>query len=107
KERGQRLAQKVVELVKERHAEPWIIYISFDYAIIKKVLELQPNARVQYLNGDKSPFELKSDGVLGLDYHYSVFKKHPEWIKEAKNNKVVLNAWTVNKEDEMKWLLEN
>lgn len=107
KERGQRLAQKVVELVKELHAEPWIIYISFDYAIIKKVLELQPNARVQYLNGDKSPFELKSDGVLGLDYHYSVFKKHPEWIKEAKNNKVVLNAWTVNKEDEMKWLLEN
>lgn len=107
KERGQRLAQIVVELVKELKAEPWIIYISFDYAIIKKVLELQPNAKVQYLNGDKSPVELKNDSVIGLDYHFSVFKKHPEWIKEAKENKVVLNAWTVNNGDDMKWLIEN
>ena len=107
KERGEYTAQKTVELVKQLHAEPWIIYISFDYAIIKKVLELQPDARVQYLNGDKSPIELKNDGVMGLDYHYSVFKKHPEWIKEAKDNNVVLNAWTVDTAEDMKWLIEN
>jgi glycerophosphoryl diester phosphodiesterase len=107
KERGQYTAQKVVELVQQLHAQSWIIYISFDYAIIKKVLELQPDAKVQYLNGDKSPLELKNDGVTGLDYHYSVFKKYPEWVKQAKDNNIVLNAWTVNTAEDMKWLIEN
>ena len=44
---------------------------------------------------------------MGLDYHYSVFKKHPEWVKEAKDNNIVLNAWTVNTAKDMKWLIEN
>lgn len=106
KERGQRLAQKAVELVKELKAEPWVMYISFDYGIVKKILELQPDANVAYLNGDKSPVQLKADNVPGLDYHYNVFKQNPGWIDEAKQNKVSLNVWTVNGAEDLKWFID-
>ena len=35
------------------------------------------------------------------------FKKNPGWISSAKKNNILLNAWTVNEEKDMKWLLEN
>lgn len=68
---------------------------------------LDPKAQVQYLNGDKSPEEIKRDGLDGIDYHFSVFQKHPDWIPQAKHNNIVLNAWTVNNAAEMDWLLAN
>lgn len=106
KERGQKLAQKAVELVKELKAEPWVMYISFDYEIVKKVLELQPGANVAYLNGEKSPLQLKADNVPGLDYHLSVFKQNPAWVDEAKQNNVELNVWTVNSAEDMQWFID-
>ena len=88
-------------------AQAWIVYISFDYEMLKEILRLEPSANVQYLNGDKTPEQLKQDGIKGADYHYSVFQKHPEWIQSAKENKIDLNAWTVNEEKDMDWLLAN
>ena len=98
--------KKVVDMVKESKAAPWVVYISFSYYMCQKVLRLDPSAHVQYLNGDINPAKLKADGMAGLDYHFSVFKKHPEWVQEAKDNKLVLNAWTVNDREEMRSLLD-
>jgi glycerophosphoryl diester phosphodiesterase len=106
KERGIKIAGKVWQLIKELKAEPWIVYISFDYDILKKLLQLDRTVITQYLNGDVSPEQLKADGISGADYHFSVFRLHPEWITSAKNNGIVLNAWTVNEEKDIKWLLE-
>lgn len=105
--RGAYVAEKVVQLVKDLKAEPWMMYISFDYNIVKKVIELQPNAKVAYLNGEKSPAEIKKDGVWGIDYNASVFKKNVSWIAEAKKEKVNLNVWTVNNAEDLKWFIEN
>lgn len=70
-------------------------------------MELQPDAKVAYLNGEKSPSVIKQDGVWGIDYNASVFKKNPTWIAEAKREKVNLNVWTVNAAEDMKWFIEN
>lgn len=99
--------QRIVAMVHDMKMQPWIVYISFDYDMCKEVLRLDPSANVQYLNGEKSPKEVHADGLKGIDYHYSVFKKHPEWIAEAKGNNIDLNAWTVNDTATMKWLLAN
>lgn len=99
--------QKIVKMVQQMEVEPWIVYISFDYEMVKEVLRLDPSANTQYLNGDKAPEQLKQDGIKGVDYHYSVFQKHPEWIQSAKENNIDLDAWTVNDEKTMNWLLEN
>ncbi|ANH83422.1 licheninase [Niabella ginsenosidivorans] len=107
KERGQQVAERVVKMVHQLYAAPKTIYISFDYEICKKVKQLDPQAHVQYLNGDKSPAALKQDNIDGADYHFSVFQKNPEWIAQAKKNHIALNAWTVNDAAEMDWLLAN
>ncbi|UOB16110.1 glycerophosphodiester phosphodiesterase family protein [Abyssalbus ytuae] len=108
KKRGLYIAKKVIELVNELEAQSIILsYISFDYEVLKKIHEIAPLAKTQYLNGTKSPDELKKDGISGLDYHIGVFKKHPEWIKSAKKNGMTLNAWTVNSPENIDWLLDN
>lgn len=107
KERGKQIAEKVLQLINEMHANTSITYISFDYDILKKINEIDPSAITQYLDGNKSPEQLKADGIKGADYHFSVFKLHPNWIESAKKNGIILNAWTVNSENEMDWLLAN
>ncbi len=107
KERGKSIAEKVVKLFKQLGAENIVAYISFDYDILKKIIALNPKATTQYLNGEKSPEQLKTDGITGADYHYSVFKNKPEWIASAKKLGIALNAWTVNDASEMDWLIAN
>ncbi len=54
-------------------------------------------AKVQYLNGDLSPMELKNLNIDGFDYHYKILtEKHPTWIDEAKKVGLITNSWTVN-----------
>lgn len=100
------LATKVVELVQKLKVEPWVDYISFSYNILKKVKELEPEANVAYLAGDVALEKLKQDGFYGADYYYTVYQKG-DWFAKSKELGLTLNAWTVNAEKEMKWLLDN
>lgn len=106
-ERGLIVAERVYRLINELHAQPMVVYISFDYNILKKLLQINPSLSTQYLEKDKSPDEVKADGIAGIDYHFSAFQKHPEWIDQAKKNNITLNAWTVNNADDMDWLIAN
>ncbi|MDQ4139145.1 MAG: glycerophosphodiester phosphodiesterase, partial [Bacteroidota bacterium] len=74
----------------------WVDYISFDYDVCTEVMKLAPYAKVAYLNGDKTPTELAKANFYGLDYHFKVLQKNPDWIQEAKHNKLTVNVWTVN-----------
>ncbi len=107
KERGKLIAEKAVRLVEDLKAENMVVYISFDYDILKTIKAVNSRATVQYLNGDRSPRQLKEDRIDGVDYHLSVFKKFPDWISMAKENGIILNAWTVNTREDMQWLLDN
>jgi glycerophosphoryl diester phosphodiesterase len=101
KERGQQLAAAAVEMVRAKKAQGWILYISFDYDILKKVLELDPYAKVAYLNGEKSPAQLKADKMWGFDYHFGVVSKDINIIKDAHSKGITVNVWTVNKPEQM------
>ncbi len=105
KERGQLIAEKVIELVQKMKAEAMVVYISFDAGILKRLIEIDPTIQTQYLNGDRQPDALKAEGISGLDYHQNVFKKNPDLIKEAQEKKLALNVWTVNNAEDMDWFL--
>lgn len=107
KERGKAIAGKVLEMVHTLGADQMVTYISFDYDILKEIVALSPGTTTQYLEGNKSPDQLKEDGITGADYYYTVFKEHPDWIAGAKKNGITLNAWTVNDASEMDWLIAN
>lgn len=100
------LATSVVTMVEKLKARAWVDYISFSYAILKKIKELDPVANVSYLAGDATLEKLKEDGFFGADYQYNVYKKG-EWFARAKALGLTINAWTVNTAPEMKWLLDN
>lgn len=95
KERSLVLAGKVVAMVKQLKADRQVVYISFDYDILKKIKQLDPNAPLQYLKGDITAAQLKADGI-DADYHFSIFQKDKNWIKNARELGVVVNVWTVN-----------
>ncbi len=106
KERTLQSAEHAVALVKKLKAQKRVEYIAFDYDACLKIRELDKKAKVHYLNGDKSPVQLKEAGLNGFDYHFSVLKKNPTWIQEAKDLKLKSNVWTVNTEADMKYFIE-
>ena len=106
--RNRVIADKVIKMVKEVKATPYILtYISFSYEILKRVKELDANAKTQYLDGSKDPERLKEDGITGLDYLVYKYKKNQQWIKEAKDRGLLLNAWVADSKEDMDWLLAN
>lgn len=83
-----------------------VMFISFSMNICKKVADEAPEFTNQYLNGDIAPADVKKEGINGIDYHYNSFYKHPEWVKEAHDLGMSVNVWTVNKEKDMKAMID-
>ncbi|MFL9482468.1 glycerophosphodiester phosphodiesterase [Chitinophagaceae bacterium LWZ2-11] len=106
-ERALRCAEKSLQLIKQLGAASRVVYISFDYAVLQKIKSLDASAPTQFLDGTKTPEALHKDHIEGADYHYSVFKKNPDWIADARKHNIILNAWTVNNSTDMDWLLSN
>ena len=101
-----RAAAETVKLINENGIADRVDYISFSEHVCKELIRLDPKHRVAYLNGDKSPKELKTEGYWGLDYAWDVLKeKHPEWIKEAKALGLTVNVWTVNNVERMQYFI--
>lgn len=105
-ERSEKIGELVVKMVHQLKAQKWVDYITFSYEGGLKAIETDPNANVAYLTGDKTPAELKEAGFFGFDYNIRLLKLRSNWIKEAQELGLSTNAWTVNNESDMKWLLE-
>lgn len=103
-------ALAVLELVRKFKLETNVEYISFSLNICKELVRLNagaPVAYLAYLSGSAyTPKELKEWGISGLDYHYSLLLKNPEWISEAKPLGISTNAWTVNDIDTIQKLID-
>src|SRR5690606_28449874 len=106
KEHTLKSAELSVELVKRLKVKKQVEYIAFDYDACLKIKELDKKAKVHYLNGDKSPAQLKEAGLDGFDYNLSVLKKNQTWIGEAKKLKLKSNVWTVNSKEDMQYFID-
>ena len=105
-EQETRAVEGIVKMVKELGLEHRTEYISFSRHAVREFIRLAPQGTpVYYLEGDVSPRELKAWGCAGPDYHFSVFKQHPEWIEESHAAGMKVNAWTVNEEEDMRRLI--
>ncbi len=102
KARTLKTTEMTVAMVNKLKAQKLVDYICFDYDAGKLIHQLAPKADVAYLNGDITPDQAKKDGYTGIDYHFNVFKEHPDWIKEAHNIGLSVNVWTVNTDDDIR-----
>ena len=105
-ERSKEVAKKSVLAVKKMKAEKWVDYITFSFEGGLKAIEMDPEANIAYLTGDKTPAELKEAGFFGFDYNINLLKKNPQWIKEAQDLGLTVNAWTVNSAEDLIWFLD-
>ncbi len=96
KERSLLLTKEVVEKVRRMNAQKWIIYISFNYDILKEIIQLDRSAKTMYLGSDKTLAQIKSDGISGIDYHLNAYKKDDQLISNAHETGLLTNVWTVN-----------
>lgn len=100
---------KTIELVKKYKMQNRVDYIAFNYAATLRLIEKAPKGTdVYYLNGDKSPAELKQIGCAGPDYEQNVFiKKHPEWLEEFHRLGMKVNVWTVDNDENLKYFIDH
>lgn len=98
--------KKSIDMIKKKKLTDRVEYITFSKEAMIEFIKLTDRP-VYYLNGELSPKELKELGAAGPDYHISVFKKHPEWIKECHDLGLKVNVWTVNKSEDMRWCIDN
>ncbi len=91
-----------VRKVKEMGMEDQVEYISFSMNICEQLVRLTPSSQISYLRSDVAPKDLKAKGINGIDYYYKVLAQKPEWIKEAHNLGMKVNAWTVNEPDDIR-----
>lgn len=87
---------KAASLIRKMKMEQQVSIISFSLYTCVKAAEELPGITVQYLTGDKTPYELKSLGIKGIDYHHSLMLLNPDWIEQAHELGMVVNVWTVD-----------
>ena len=81
------------------------MFISFSLSECRKLAEAAPGFTVQYLEKDQTMDVLKQNKVNGIDLQFKAFLNRPSWIKEARENNFSINSWTVNKEEDIKAVL--
>ena len=90
------IVSKVAYMLKKMKMLEQVSIISFSYGVCKEAVKQIPGITVQYLTGDKTPYELKNDGIKGMDYHHSLTLVNAEWIDQAHELGLVVNVWTVD-----------
>ena len=86
-----------------------VMFISFSLDICKRIAELCPEFTNQFLEGgerDLGPQEIFDMGINGIDYHFSKFQAHPEWVEQAHKLGMSVNVWTVDDEQIMRDMVE-
>ena len=51
--------------------------------------------------------DINMPDINGIDYHFSVFDKHLLWSKEARKLRMTTNAWTVNKDEDIRRVIQH
>jgi glycerophosphoryl diester phosphodiesterase len=101
------LIGQIIEAIGKHQLHDEVFFISFDLDACVMLSQLMPDVPVAYLEGDLSPKQLKDKGITDIDYHWSKFDAHPEWVKEAHDLGMTVNVWTVNAPEKAKEMLQS
>lgn len=103
------IEEKVLKLAEEMDMKDRIIYSSFNHYSVMKIKELDENAETGLLYCDgwinvvEYAEKLKVNALHPADYNI----QYDNLIEKSKAHKIKLHVWTVNDEEEMKYLAEN
>ena len=78
------------------------MFISFSLHMCEVLAQKLPEFTVQYLGSDQNPDKLAEKGINGIDFNFNLYYLHKKWYRMARSHNMSVNAWTVNKEEDMK-----
>ena len=106
------LVAKVMELLKAKgmYDPSKVLFISFSRHICEIVAQEHPQFVNQFLSSNfvknESPIGYAKKGINGIDYHYKMFAINPDYIKSAHELGMSVNAWTVDKDADIKDMIK-
>lgn len=89
----------IKDYLEDKKLEEQIEFILFSYDASIYIKQQLPSYKISYLNGDKTPQEIKQIGLDGIDYNHKVYQENKNYLKDARKLGLITNSWTVNKED--------
>lgn len=96
----------ILKMVKEKKLTKRVDYITFSLPAFVRLINKAPKGTpVYYLSGNLSPDEIKEMGGTGIDYHFDILRKHPDWIPRCRALGLKVNIWTVNSRDDLLWCI--
>jgi len=97
----------IKDCLEEKKLESQIEFILFNFDVANYLKQQLPNYKVSYLNGDKTPQEIKSCGLDGINYNYKIFLENRNYLKQAKDLCLLTNSWTINSDAIFKDFMDN
>ncbi len=101
KERNKACAAAAVKAVKDAGIAGKVEYISFSLDALEGVLESDPDAICAYLSSNLSPQRCHELGHKSVDFAYNTYKTNRNYITQAHELGMTVNAWTFSSIHEM------
>lgn len=111
-ERESLLVEKTIELLKANrmYSPKKVLFITFSMYMSEILAKKCPEFVNQFLTSDNDdeliPSKIAAKKINGVDYQFRVFRNHPMWVGIAHENGMSVNAWTVNKEKDIKEMID-
>lgn len=101
------IEEKVWELIKEYKLEEKVIISSFNHYSILRMKKIAPSLKCGLLSETWIVNAGKYTENLGIEcYHPHFANMTKDIVKEIKSHGIEINTWTVNKEEDMRDLIE-
>lgn len=105
------LVAKTIAILKSKgmYDPSRVLFISFSRHICDLIAQDHPRFVNQFLSANfvknESPIAYAKRGINGIDYHYKMFVVNPTWVSGAHELGMSVNAWTVDKEADIKEMI--
>ncbi len=95
----------VIDMIARKGLTDRTSYITFSRNSFDNLVAMSGRP-VQFLSAT-DPAMLKRIGGTGADYHISVYRSNPDWIRELHDMGLTVNIWTVDSPADIQWCIDH
>lgn len=99
--------EPVIDMLEKFNMISKVKLVSFGWTICTNLKSINPNIHVSYLDGDKTPHEIKEAGLDGIAYNIGVYMNNPIWLEDSRTLGLTTNVWTINTDSDLIWCAQN
>ena len=107
-QRETELVDNVLYLVDKAGMQNCVEYIAaHPWTCFELAKKVPTGTQVSYSGNNYDPEYIQGMGLTGINYNLRTLKKKKGWIKQSHKLGLTVNAWTVNKEEDIRWCVMN